>query len=296
MKLLWILFVLSPFALAQEVELKVLQRVKQNEAFELGIGSKVELYFKTKNESKDALFLGRMVDQEGKNLEFLFLDEAKTRISMIDPENVSGFRKNSSQPVIWPIDQKGSTCMAYAVFHYWNQIYAMKLSQNPELVKTMSSDRERMRFLEETIEIYYIQNKTNVTNLMTKLGKRYGMSCRNHLFQKPKDAVDFIYRKTTEGKPVLIDFNISRDMVTSTYEVTDFEKPLLKDARLWLPRKKGQRMTSGHAIVGASGFIAKGRKKVLVLDSDWTEPRIWDLEKYLGAKTAVKEMNFHTCD
>lgn len=288
------LFLLSS-AFAQEVQVKVLEKIKQTK-FDLGIGSKVELTFLSTEEKAPAIFLGRMVNQDEESIELLFLDEKKTRISMIDPKSVTGFRKSSAQPVIQPIDQKGSTCLAYAVFHYWNQMYASGEHRNEELKKVMSSDRERMRFLEETIEIYYIQNKTNITNLMTKFGKRYGFKCRNNLFQKPQDAVNFIYEKTAQGKPVLIDFNISKNMLTSTYEVTDFEKPLIKDARLWLPRKIGQRMTSGHAIVGASAFMANGRKKVLVLDSDWTEPRVWDLDKYLGTKAAVKEMGFHTCD
>jgi hypothetical protein len=60
-------------------------------------------------------------------------------------------------------------------------------------------------------------------------------------------------------------------MVTSTYEN--------------LPHKVGQRANNGHAIVAASAFVAKGRRKVLELDSDWSEPRVWDLDKYLGSKT-----------
>lgn len=294
MKYIWILILFSLTAGAQEVRVRVIDPVKQA-GHKLGVGSRVELTYKTKNEIKPAVFLGRMVDQNNKNIEFLFLDEKKTRITMIDPQNLEGFRKSDAQPIIRPIDQKGSTCLAYAVFHYWNHMYATGFSK-PELEATMSSDRERMRFLEETIDIYYIQNRTNITNLMKHFGKRFGFKCKNTLFKNPKDAVDFIFNKTLEGQPVLIDFNISKDMLTSTYEVTDFEKPFSADPRLWLPRKVGQRMTSGHALVAAAAFKANGRKKVLVLDSDWTEPRVWDLDKYLGKKAAVKEMNFHTCN
>lgn len=297
MKKTFFLFLLlgTSFVSAQEVSVRILEKVKQT-SFDIGIGSKVELDYKSKAEKKEEIFLGRMIDQNGKNVEFLFLDEKKTRISMIDPENVGGIKRSQTQPVIQPIDQKGSTCLAYAIFHYWNQMYAAGFSKNEALVKTMSSDRERMRFLEETIEIYYIQNRTNITNLMKNFGKRYGFTCKNNMFTNPKDAVKFIYEKTLQGRPVLIDFNISKNMLTSTYEITDFERPVSSDPRLWLPRKRGQRMTSGHAIVGASAFMANGRKKVLVLDSDWTEPRVWDLDKYLGTKAAVKEMGFHTCE
>ena len=108
--------------LAQEVTVKVTTPFRHRN-YELGIGTRVELDFKTRNVKKPAIFLGRMVDLERRSIEFLFLDEKKTRISMIDPENIEGIRQSTAQPVVSPIDQIGSTCLAYGVFHFWNQIY-----------------------------------------------------------------------------------------------------------------------------------------------------------------------------
>ena len=68
------------------------------------------------------------------------------------------------------------------------------------------------------------------------------------------------------------------------------------DTRLWIPRKIGERNGGGHAIVAAAAFTSMGRRKVLVLDSNWSEPRVWDLDKYLGQKAAISEMVFHHCD
>ena len=288
------LALLSLTAFAQEVTVRVLQPVK-SPVTDLGIGSRVELDFKTRNIKKPAIFLGRMVTQDGRAQEFLFLDEQKTRISMIDPENVTGFRKATSQAIISPIDQQGSTCTAYGVFHFWGQMNEVGY-RTPPLMSVMKSDRARMQLLEETIDIYYIQNKTNITTLMKMWGNRFGFNCRNNPFTNPRQAADFLFQKTMEGKPVMIDFNIGSDMVASTYEMTDFETPVSRDPRLWLPRKVGQRMTSGHVIVAAGAFISRGRRKLLVLDSNWTEPRVWDLDRYLGSKVAVKEMGFHTCN
>lgn len=289
------LVLLSFTTFAQEVNVKVVNPVK-NGITDLGIGSRVQLDFKTQNIQKPAIFLGRMVTQDGKTQEFLFLDEQRTRISMIDPGNLTGFRKSTSQAIMSPIDQLGSTCTAYGVFHFWGQMYEVGFKGTPELMSTMKSDRRRMQLLEESIDIYYIQNKTNITSLMKMYGKRFGFNCRNNTFTDPKMAANFLFQKTMEGKPVLLDFNISSDMVASTYEVADFETPVSRDPRLWLPRKVGQRTVSGHVIVAAGAFIAKGRRKILVLDSNWTEPRVWDLDRYLGSKVAVKEMGFHTCN
>ena len=97
------------------------------------------------------------------------------------------------------------------------------------------------------------------------------------------------------GKPLLIDFNIGPDMVSSTYEVKDYENPTSVDPRLWVPRQIGQRNAGGHVIVAAGSFISKGKKKLLILDSDWAEPRVWDLERYVARKSAYKEIGVHSC-
>jgi hypothetical protein len=295
MKILLLIGLLSFSAFAQDVSVKVVAPVKQA-SFGIGIGSKVELDFKNTNEQKNAIFLGRMVNQDSKAIEYLFLDEKKTRISMIDPASLDNFKKMKTQPIISPIDQLGSTCAAYGLFHFWNQMNTMGFKGAPELSTIMKSDRKRVQFLEQAIENYYIEQKTNLTTTMKNYGKRFGFTCKNNPFTDRKKAAEFLFNKTSEGKPVLIDFNISSDMVTSTYEVTDYETTSKRDARLWLPRKVGQRMKSGHVIVGAAAFLANGRRKILVLDSDWTEPRVWDLDKYVGLKAAVKEMGFHTCN
>ena len=280
---------------AQEVEVELTSIVK-NINFDFGIGSKVELAIKSKNEKAPAVFLGRLVDQSNTTLKFLFLNEKKTRISMIDSANITGFRKSRSQAIISPVDQMGSTCSAYGFFHFWNQMHVAGFSGLAEMGSIMSSERKRLQFLEEAIDLYYIQNKINITTLMKNYGKRFGFRCTNNHFTDPKKAVDFIYEKASEGRPILIDFNIGSDMVASSYELIDFENPVTLDMRLWIPRKIGERAKDGHIIVAAAAFLANGRKKVLILDSNWAEPRVWDLDRYLGKKVAVKEMGFHTCN
>lgn len=280
--------------LAQEVKVQIISYQKHT-SFKLGIGSKVNLQLTNTNQIIEAIFLGRMVDQENRTLEYLFLNELETKVLMVNPENVEGLKKSQTWPVISPIEQMGSTCTAYGFLHFWDQIYFNNTSGNDEFKDVMRSDRKRMQFLEETIDHYYLQNRINITNVLKKHGKRFGFACRAHRFKQPKEASQFLFEQVSRGIPVLIDFNIGSDMVSSSYEFVDFETNDLRDPRLWIPRKVGQRSISGHVIVAAGAFISKGKKKLLVLDSNWSEPRVWDLQRYIENKAAVKEMGFHSC-
>jgi hypothetical protein len=62
-----------------------------------------------------------------------------------------------------------------------------------------------------------------------------------------------------------------------------------------VPRKTGERSGGGHSIVAASFFMLGDRPEVIVVDSDWSEPRIWDLNDYLDARTAIQEVEFISC-
>jgi hypothetical protein len=287
-------FSIHVLAYGQEVSVEVLSS-KKHFNFAVGVGSKVRLTFSTDQKTKEAIFLGRMVNQENETEEFLFLDEIKTRIVMIDSENIVGLRKSRSEAIVRPINQQGSTCAAYGFFHFWNQMHASGFSKSEHLSQMMSSDRTRLQFLEEAIDIYYLQNRNNITNIMKLFGKRFGFSCKGHNFKSSKDVSEFLFNKAGEGKPILIDFNIGSDMVSSTYEIKDYENPSSFDPRLWVPRQIGQRAAGGHVIVAAGSFISRGKKKLLILDSDWSEPRVWDLEKYVARKAAYKEIGIHTC-
>jgi hypothetical protein len=129
---------------AEEVTVTVLER-SPHPRYSLGIGSRLELKLPDELKLRAAIFLGRMVEQQRRKTEFLFLDEKRTKILMIDPQNVQGLRSSISQPVISPINQIGSTCAAYGIFHFWNQIHVSRLPALPILTETMSSDRGRMQ-------------------------------------------------------------------------------------------------------------------------------------------------------
>lgn len=290
------LFVVMHSAFAEQVKLKVITAVKDVH-YDLGIGSKVELTFVEKNEKKEYLFMGKMLGHPDLGEEILFLDEKDTRIFMIDAESMSTtFLKSRIQNIISPIDQSGETCAAYALFHYWQQTDAVGFKGNEQLGPVFSKERSRMKFLEESITRYYLGRSANLKPIMKTFGDRFGFKCKEKIFTETTKAVEYVYNQTATGRPVIMEFYLGKEMVTSSYEIEDYETNAEMDTRLWIPRKVGERNGGGHAIVAAAAFTSKGRKQVLVLDSNWTEPRVWDLEKYLGEKAAIDEMIFHSCD
>jgi hypothetical protein len=298
MKMMIVLFflVFLPSAFAEQVKLKVITAIKDVH-YDLGIGSKVELTFVEKNEKKEYLFMGKMLNHPDLGEEILFLDEKDTRIIMIDASSMtSTFLAKKIQNIVSPVDQTGDTCAAYALFHYWRQTAAVGFEGNSELGPVMGKENSRMKFLEESITRYYMGRSANLKPIMKIFGDRFGFKCKEKVFEKSTKAVDYVYNQSATGRPVLMEFFLGKDMVESSFEIEDYETNAEMDTRLWIPRKVGEKNGGGHAIVAAAAFTSQGRKMVLVLDSNWTEPRVWDLTKYFGEKAAISEMIFHSCD
>jgi hypothetical protein len=243
------------------------------------------------------MFMGRMVKHNGVATDYLFLDLQKTRVYMVDTRNTKfSSSPGRTQPVVKPLDQYGGTCAAFAITHFWKQMYWAGYHGNAAFGQASTTEEGRTKLLEETISRYYMDHRVTMNSVMTNYGKRFGFNCKRMTFMTGSDAADFIYKKAVQGKPVLMEFDIGPNMTESTYEVVDYENPATPDPRLWIPRKVGMKNAGGHAIVAAAAFSVFGRKKIVVLDSDWTEPRIWDAERYLGAKTAMKTMGFYSCN
>lgn len=292
-----LLFLFSHVALAEEIKLRIVSATK-SATYDLGVGSKVKLEFVQRNEIHDAVFMGKMIGHPQYGEELLFLDEKDTRIFMIDSKTMKSpsVAKSRMQNLISTIDQAGETCAAYALYHFWLQTAAVGFVGNGELVTTMSKEHSRMKLLEESITRYYMGRSFSIKPIMKNFGERFGFKCREKVFENSAKAIDYIYNHTLAGKSVIMEFFIGSKMVTSDIELQDFETKVEMDPRLWVPRKIGERNAGGHAIVASAAFTLNGRKKVVVLDSNWNEPRVWDLEAYLGGKTALDEMIFHSCD
>jgi hypothetical protein len=291
------LFFLSHVALAEEIKLKVVSAIR-SAAYDLGVGSKVKLEFIQRNEIHSAIFVGKMTGHPKYGEELLFLNENDSRIMMIDSKSVRSLSvaKTRMQNLISTIDQAGETCAAYALYHFWLQTAAVGFIGNGELLTVASKEHSRMKLLEESITRYYMGRSFSIKPIMKNFGDRFGFKCREKIFENASRAIDYIYNHTLTGKSVIMEFFIGPKMVISDLALIDYETNVEMDPRLWIPRKMGERNAGGHAIVASAAFTLNGKKKIMVLDSNWNEPRVWDLESYLGGKTALDEMIFHSCD
>jgi hypothetical protein len=287
------IFLLSFIAEAQEVKLKVLSRVKVLD-YELASGSRVELQIEGRQEPMVGVFVGRMINHPVQADEFLFLNEKSERVLMIDLKRIrSSVSKSKMQPLISTVDQAGETCAAYAIYHLWYQTSVTK--GVGELLETFAQENSKLKFLEESLVKYYMGKTFELNSILNSFGKRFQYKCQKKTFEDSLSAIDHVFSITQQATPVLMEFDIGRDMATSLHPLKDFETNQVFSASLWAPRKRGERRSGGHAIVAAASFIFKGKRKLAVLDSNWNEPRIWDVEDFLAGKAVIPEMTFHHC-
>jgi hypothetical protein len=295
-----LLFSASSFA-RSPIQVQVDQAVPQGR-FQLGVGSHLTINVPnsdgTAGKNVDGLFLGRIIEPAGTFSKYMLLDLEQTRVYLADRDDVAMGTDYTYQPILKQYDQIGGTCTGYAIDHILQQLYWSGFQGNGQLKDTLSSEKGRTQLLVDTINEYYLalQHKYSVLGVMKKFGERFGFKCEMKTFKDTGSAQIYLLSKMGGGLPVMISFSTGVNMVSSSYEITDYEdQSPMKDRRLWIPRKIGERNTGGHTVVAASMFESKGRQKLLMLDSDWAEPRIWDVDNYLGDKAAISEVEFISC-
>ena len=263
----------------------------------LGVGSAITLKIPTETNAHSGIFLGRMLNWDQSTSQYMVVDAEKNRVYMVDEKDLE-MPKMTTQPVLRQYDQVGGTCTGYAIDDLMQEMNLNGFEGNGTLKTTLSTEKGRTQLLVDSINQYYLvtQHKNSIEGILSMYGKQYGFKCPKKMFQDTESAIAWI-EKTVNTTPILVSFNIGPTMVTSAYTMEDYSKPSpLLDNRLWVPRKTGERNSGGHSIVAIAAFEVNHRKKLLMLDSDWPMPRIWDAEQYLGApKTAISEIEFYGC-
>ena len=278
------------------LKLKVIKSVSSSD-FALAIGSEVEFSDSEKQQTLPAVFLGRMPSHPHFGEEILLLNKKSGKVMMVDGKGrETSISRSRMQPLVSTIDQAGETCAAYAIYHFWLQLNEMGRMGNGELNKAVALEKGRMKLLEESIISYYFSRTFRLHNSLKKFGERFGFNCKERIFQDTDKARSFIFENARNAIPVIIEFNIGAEMVTTANPLIDYETNEKPDPRLWIPRKRGEKNVAGHVVVAAGAFTDKAKNKVMILDSNWNEPRIWDLNDYITLKTAIKEMVFHKCE
>jgi hypothetical protein len=265
----------------------------------IGVGSRVSLEFEGDSRLRSGLFLGDLVAANGRAEKRMLLDLDRKKVVILDRNEVSAPRAHY-QKIVRPYDQVDGTCTGYAMDHMMEQIARNRLAGNEALQTQFSSEKGRTQFLVRAINDYYIStvHRTSIHGILKTYGSEFGLNCVLRKFQDPARAMAHVAEKVLAGVPVLISFDIGPNMYDADLPLVTFSgsKANRLDGRLWLPRKVGERNSGGHSVVAVAAFEALGKKRLLMLDSDWAEPRIWDLEQALGGRTDLEAVEFHSCN
>jgi hypothetical protein len=264
----------------------------------VGVGSELSLTFGGESGAHAGVFLGKLVQPSGAFSNYLLLDDTDSTVYLTN-QNDASFGTDSLQTVLRQYDQVDGTCTGYAIDHLMQQMFWSGFSGNGTLKTTLSTEEGRTQLLVSSIDAYYLatQHRNSLNTILNgDFGKQYGFTCPKRMFEDPAKAIAFMNQKMKKGLPVLVSFYIGPNMVESDIKIKDYETGVVDDNRLWVPRQIGERNSGGHSVVAVSAFQSQGKTKLLMLDSDWTSPRVWDLEAYLGGNVAISEIEFYACD
>jgi hypothetical protein len=265
----------------------------------IGVGSRIRLEFEGDPRPRSGLFLGDLVAANGRAEQRMLLDLDRKKVVILNRNEVLAPRAHY-QKIVRPYDQVDGTCTGYAMDHMMEQIARNRLAGNEALQAQFSSEKGRTQFLVRAINDYYIStvHRTSIRGILRTYGAEFGLNCILRKFQDPARAMAHVAEQVMAGTPVLVSFDIGPNMYDADLPLMTLtgSKASRLDGRLWLPRKIGERNSGGHSVVAVAAFEALGKKRLLMLDSDWAEPRIWDLEQALGGRTDIEAVEFHSCN
>ena len=163
----------------------------------------------------------------------------------------------------------------------------------------LSTEEGRTHLLVDSINQYYLtlNHRYSIKGILNGYGKQFGFSCDSFQTDNYQIVKTKLLTHLKAGLPVIVSFSTGSNMYQSPFHLAMYDQPnVTMDTRLWIPRKIGERVNGGHTIVAAATFEYQQKNYLVMLDSDWSEPRIWDMEVYLNQKTALNEVTFVTCE
>ena len=294
----FILLIFSPLILAENISISVTEKVETG-VFPVGVGSHVILKTEDKKLNGNAIFVGNSIYPDGSNSYQIYLNIKSKKVFYIAPEQFTRLPSNRHQKILDSYEQAGGTCSAYAIHNFLQQTSLSRFQGTGELDKLISTEEGRTFLLADAINEYYLtlSHQYSLKGIMNKYGKKFGFTCKKLQTDSFEKVSDFILSQVQFGLPVMISFNIGPKMVNGPFKLEAYEQKGVKfDERLWIPRRVGERNNGGHSIVALAAFTAFNKTYLVMLDSDWSEPRLWDMNEFLNhEKTALKEIEFITC-
>lgn len=266
-------------------------------AFPVGIGSTVNLSSDDSKIAGPAVFLGNAVRADGTSTYQMYLNKNSQKAFYIESSNFNHI-DSKFQTVLDPIEQAGGTCTGYAIYDFLQQTNLSGFEGSGELAKVLSNEEGRTNLLVDSVNQYYLvtQHRNSISGIVNGYGKKFGFTCKSFKTDSFEKAKAKILPQLKLGLPIIFSFNIGPNMVKAPFpiEMVDQKNSEL-DNRLWVPRKTGERNSGGHSIVAAGSFEMNNKTYLVMVDSDWSEPRIWDMELFLNNKTAIDEVEFISC-
>lgn len=267
--------------------------------YPVGIGSHVNLKTEDPAINGPAIFIGNTVLPDGSNSYQMYLNQKTNKVFYIAPDFFNRLNSSRLQKVLDSYEQAGGTCSAYAINNFLQQTNLTGFSGTGELEKIVKSEEGRTWLLADAINEYYLtlSHQYSLKGIMNKYGKKFGFKCEKLQTDSFEKASKLLLSKVKSGYPVIVSYNIGPKMVTGPFELELYEqKGVTLDQRLWIPRRVGERNSGGHSITAVGSFESNNKTYLVMLDSDWSEPRIWDMDEYLNhKKTALEEIEFITC-
>jgi hypothetical protein len=266
-------------------------------AFPVGIGSTVNLNSSDSKIAGPAIFLGSTVRPDSSISYQMYLNKATHKVFYIEASNFN--RRNPKlQTILDPYQQAGGTCTGYAIDDFLQQTNLSGFTGNGSLGNVLSTEEGRSNLLVDSINEYYLTttHRYSINGIMNSYGKKFGFSCNSFKTDSYDKAKTKILAHLNLGLPIIVSFNIGPKMVKSPFglELYDQGNPEIDD-RLWIPRKIGERNSGGHSIVAAASFEINNKTYLVMIDSDWSEPRIWDMDSFLNQKTDIDDVEFISC-
>lgn len=265
--------------------------------FKVGIGSNVMLQSTEEELEGSATFLGQTLLPNEESSYQLYLNHTKKTLVYL-PAAYAPERNTAHQTLIDSYQQTGGTCSAYAINNFLHQTKLGGLKGTGELQKLLTTEEGRSFLLADAINEYYLtlNHRYSIRGILDKYGRSFGFKCKALRTDTYAKAQKFILDHLQTGQPVVVSFNIGPDMVNGPFKLNVYNQNLKLDERLWIPRRVGERNSGGHTIVAVGSFVHNKKPYLVMVDSDWSEPRVWDMDEYLNhKKTALDEIEFVSC-
>ncbi|MBC7752979.1 MAG: hypothetical protein H7Z71_01995 [Moraxellaceae bacterium] len=268
--------------------------------FGYGIGSDVSIDSKYKEINGPSIFLGKTIFPDGTESDQMYLNKKSKVIHYIESNRIN--KSARLQTVLSPYEQAGGTCTGYAMYDFLQQLQLSGFVGTGELDRSLIDERARTYLLVDNINEYYLtpRHQYSIRRVLKKYGKSFGFTCKEFSTENYQLMKEKVLAHLETGIPLIIEFYTGEDMVNSPFALNRFRQSkrnqLPMDERLWIPRKNGEKKSDGHSIVIAGSFEDEGKTYLVMIDSDWAEPRIWDMDAFLNdKKTALDEVIVTTC-